>query len=172
MTTYNIVKFCAMTTQIQLKLGDIRHGDYLDRRLTRMLFNLSISSVSSFSWIRSMAFSDSSSPTRSNMAVFFALRLARETWDATLFFCLRVSLVFLAAGAALSPSPVSESKSLAWRFRDLAVFGDLIESSVTELWSLEVDGEGEDSIKSSSQLEFETEEGPLSIVEELEVASC
>ena len=138
-----------------------------------MLFNLSISLVSSFSLIRSMAFSDSSSPTRSNMAVFFALRLARETCDATLFFCLRVSLVFLASGAP-SPSPVSESKSksLASRFRDLVVLGDSTEGSTTDSWSLEVDGEGEDSIKTSSQLELETEGGPTSIVEEeVEVAS-
>ena len=132
-----------------------------------MFFNLSISSVSSFSLIRSMAFSDSSSPTRSNMTVFFAFRLARETWDATLFFCLRVSLVFLASGTL---SPESESKSLAWRFRDLVALGDLTESSVTESWSLMVDGEGEDSIKTSSQLELETGGGPRSTVEEVEVA--
>ena len=93
-----------------LQLGDRKRGDYWDRRWTRMFFNLSISSVSSFSLIWSIAFSDSSSPTRSNMVVFFAFCLARETWDVTLFFCLRVSLVFLASGAL---SPKSESKSLA-----------------------------------------------------------
>jgi hypothetical protein len=52
-----------------------------------------------------------------------------------------------------------------------------MESSVTESWSLvlEVDGEGEDSIKTSSQLELETEGGPRSTVEEevvVEVACC
>lgn len=141
-----------------------------------MFFNLSISLVSSFSLIRSMAFSDSSSPTRSNMAVFLAFRLARETWDATLFLCRRESLVFLVSGAPSPPSPVSESKSLAWRFRDLVAFGVLseTESSVTDSWSLvlEVDGEGEDSIKTSSQLELETEGGPRSTVEEVEAVAC
>lgn len=141
-----------------------------------MFFNLSISLVSSFSLIRSMAFSDSSSPTRSNMAVFLAFRLARETWDATLFFRRRESLVFLVSGAPSPPSPVSESKSLAWCFRDLVTFGVLseTESSVTDSWSLvlEVDGEGEDSIKTSSQLELETEGGPRSTVEEVEAVAC
>ena len=50
--------------------------------------------------------------------------------------------------------------------------GDSTEGSTTDSWLLEVDGEGEDSIKTSSQLELETEGGPTSIVEEeVEVAS-
>ena len=127
-------------------------NSYWERRVTRSFFNLSISVASSFSLIRSMAFSDSSSPTRSNMATFLAFRFARETWEATLFFCLRFSLVFFASGALIITSLASDSTSLAVRFREMFDAGDSTGLSWTESWSL-AEGEGDDSMKPSSELE-------------------